>query len=156
MARDATRVKYANSFERFVITLQEDGVESASPGFVGGLTPSRKIFYDEIVTVYRYRVTDWNALTIMLLLALVFGLTGLGFYASGLSPVIALLLWLCGLGLVGFFYHRGFVRKKGIVRINSVNDTMEFPCNNDQFFSHLLSHLKIITASPPSGGESPA
>ena len=145
MAKKSEQIKYSNALESFVLTLRADHLESGSPGFLGGSSGGRQIFYDEIEAIYRYRQPDWSALTLVFLIATVFGLVGLGIYFAFDSPPIGILCWIFGLAWCAYFIYSGFIRQKSMVRLVATSGTIEFRCKNEDFFQNLMSHLKVKT-----------
>ena len=144
MARNAYRIKHATALERIVVSLEIDRLESATPGFIGGLSASKQIFYDEIMTVYRFRRVDWNSLVIILLLGFIFGLIGLVLAVDN-SWIGAALFWLPGLALCLWYFYRGFIQKLPIVRVIASSGTLEFPCVNADFFNNLIARLTVVS-----------
>jgi hypothetical protein len=149
MADQQLRMKYQTPIEKFVVTLLDDRVEVAKPGFLGGLLSDTQTYYDEIVAVYRYRVPDWQVLFIIFLLALIFVPLGLGIYFGMQSPEGGIITWSCGVLFMAYYAYRGFIRRKDMVRVVSIHGRTEFVCNNEQFFTVLLSRLKVIDTARP-------
>jgi hypothetical protein len=148
MADRPRKIKFGSSFENFIVMLHPDSIELRSPTVIGvGTTAKDKIFYDEIVAVYRYRQPNWTSLTVAALILVIGGLITIIPFASG-SPLWGSIFLMALLACIAFTLYRGLVLKKMMVKVVSSLASIEFPCPNETVFGEVMSHLKIVNIAP--------
>jgi hypothetical protein len=137
-------------------TLAPDGLLVESRDLLtGAWSPSRQIFYDEILAVYTYRLPDWGYLPVALLYGilglLVLGIAGVAGNANPVTWTLSLvLLALVTLTLAAY---RVLVVQRSFVRLDTVTGLFTFASRQEQFVQQLTATLG---ARAPAAGAAPA